>query len=111
MGKSSFGANCALCHGDDAKGGGEVAELFRVPPSDLTTLADQAGGKYPFSVVYHIVVDGMEARGHGNSEMPIWGDYFISDALVDRGVNTADAVNIASGRILSLVYYLESIQE
>ena len=52
----------------------------------------------------------MEAVGHGRSEMPIWGDYFIADALEDRGVKMSDAVEIAAGRVLSLTYYLESIQ-
>ena len=111
LGKSSFGARCALCHGPDAKGGGEIAVLFRTKPSDLTNLAELAGGQFPFDDVYHIVVDGMDQPGHGDSQMPIWGDYFMADALQDRGVNMADAVEIATGRVLSLVYYLESIQQ
>lgn len=111
IGKSSFGARCALCHGKDAKGGGDIAELFQTPPSDLTKLAERNGGQFPFSVAYQTVIDGMGERAHGDSEMPIWGDYFIADALEDRGVNKADAIHIAQGRILSLVYYLESIQE
>ena len=53
----------------------------------------------------------MEKRGHGGATMPIWGDFFISDALVDRGVTETDALYIAAGRALSVVYYLESIQE
>ncbi len=43
--------------------------------------------------------------------MPIWGDHFLKDTLEDRGVSEADAEHIVQGRILSLVYYLESIQE
>ena len=111
LGKSTFGARCALCHGADGKGGGEVAELFRVPPADLTTLAERNGGAFPFARVYSIIVDGMDAAGHGDSEMPIWGDYFIADALEDRGVKLSDAIEITQGRVLSLTYYLESIQE
>jgi mono/diheme cytochrome c family protein len=110
LGKSSFGARCALCHGDDGKGGGEIAELFRVPPSDLTKLSERNGGAFPFARVYGIIVDGMDEAGHGDSTMPIWGDYFIADALEDRGVKMSDAVEIAAGRVLSLTYYLESIQ-
>ncbi|NND19096.1 MAG: c-type cytochrome [Silicimonas sp.] len=111
LGKSSFGARCALCHGADGKGGGEVSELFRVPPADLTTLAERNDGAFPFARVYSIIVDGMDDVGHGDSEMPIWGDYFISDALEDRGVKMSDAIEITQGRVLSLTYYLESIQE
>ena len=101
LGKSTFGARCALCHGADGKGGGE----------DLTTLAERNGGAFPFARVYSIIVDGMDAAGHGDSEMPIWGDYFIADALEDRGVKLSDAIEITQGRVLSLTYYLESIQE
>lgn len=111
LGKSSYGALCAVCHGDDAKGGGQVAELFEVKPPNLTKLSERAGGAFPFSDVYQMIVLGMEAPGHGTSEMPIWGDYFMADALEDRGVGKSDAVTIAAGRALSLTYYLESIQE
>jgi mono/diheme cytochrome c family protein len=110
LGKSTFGARCALCHGEDGKGGGEIAELFRVPPADLTKLAERNDGAFPFARVYSIIVDGMDEAGHGDSKMPIWGDYFIADALEDRGIKMSDAVEIATGRVLSLTYYLESIQ-
>lgn len=110
LGKSTFGARCALCHGEDGKGGGEIAGLFRVPPADLTKMAERNDGTFPFARVYSIIVDGMDQAGHGDSKMPIWGDYFIADALEDRGVKMSDAVDIATGRVLSLTYYLESIQ-
>ena len=111
LGKSAYGALCVVCHGSDGKGGGQVGELFEVKPSDLTKLAERAGGRFPFPDVYHMIILGMEAPGHGPSEMPIWGDYFMADALEDRGVNATDALYIAAGRALSLTYYLESIQE
>ncbi len=111
LGKSTFNARCALCHGQDAMGTGDIAELFKVRPSDLTKLAKNNGDKFPFSEVYHTIVEGMQERGHGENKMPIWGDYFMADALQDRGVSPGEAMEIAAGRILSLVYYLESIQQ
>ena len=111
LGKSANGAHCALCHGANAEGGGEVGELFAVKPPNLTKLAERAGGRFPFSDVYHVVILGMEAPGHGPSEMPVWGDYFMADALEDRGVKPWDALEIAAGRALSLTLYLESIQD
>lgn len=111
LGKTAYGAYCAICHGDDGKGGGQVGEMFEVKPPNLTTLSKNAGGRFPFADVYNVIILGMEAPGHGTSEMPIWGEYFMSDALQDRGVSKTDALFIASGRALSLVYYLESIQE
>jgi mono/diheme cytochrome c family protein len=111
LGKSAYGALCAVCHGPDAKGGGEVAALFEVQPPSLTKLSERAGGKFPFSEVYQTIILGMEAPGHGPSEMPVWGDYFMADALTDRGLNKSDAMFVAAGRALSVAYYLESIQE
>jgi len=111
LGESTYGVRCALCHGAEGKADTDIVGLLRQPPADLTKLSERAGGAFPFSDVYHIIVDGMEAVGHGGSDMPIWGDYFIADALEDRGITTADAIHITQGRILSLVYYLESIQE
>lgn len=111
LGKSTFDARCALCHGADGKGGGEISELFQVPPADLTTLTERSGGDFPFARVYGIIVDGMDEAGHGDAQMPIWGDYFIADALEDRGVKMSDAIEITQGRVLSLTYYLESVQQ
>jgi hypothetical protein len=53
-------------------------------------------------------IDGRDGvRAHG-STMPIWGERFEASATSQRG-ETADMV--ARGRILSLIYYLQSIQE
>ena len=109
LGESSYFMNCAVCHGDDGTGTGDVADLLRVPPPDLTTLSERAGGAFPFSEVYQSVSEGIY-RAHGG-EMPIWGNYFMTDTLKDRGINAEDAGHIVQGRILSLVYYLESIQK
>ena len=111
LGKSSYHARCALCHGIDGKGGGEIAELFKVAPSNLTELAKRSGGSFPFVQVYYTLAQGMQKPGHGDAEMPIWGDYFVSDSLEDRGVTPGDAISIAAGRIMALTLYLESIQQ
>lgn len=112
LGKSAYGAHCAACHGIDAKGNGEFADLLNVKPADLTTLTKRApGGAFPFSEVYQVISMGKTAPGHGHSQMPIWGNYFRADALKDRGVDASDADYIAVGRALSLTYYLESIQQ
>ena len=50
LGRSTYTAHCALCHGAGGKGDGEIAQLFQVPPSDLTKLAEQSDGRFPFTV-------------------------------------------------------------
>lgn len=112
LGKSTYGALCAGCHGEEAKGGGTVGELFTVQPPDLTKISERAEREvFPFADVYEVITLGMEAPGHGSSQMPVWGDYFLADAMKDRGISTSEAIFIAAGRALSLAHYLESIQE
>jgi len=111
LGKSAYGTYCAVCHGQDAKGDGELAALFEVKPTNLTKLSQRSDGDFPFADVYEVIVLGKEAPGHGTSEMPVWGDYFMADALEDRGMHKSDAMFVAAGRALSLAYYLETIQE
>lgn len=111
LGESTYKARCAVCHGENADGKGTASGLFAVTPPDLTQLSERAGGAFPFSDVYRIVQGGAPEAAHGESSMPIWGEYFMADALQDRGVSQSDAIDIAVGRTLSLVYYLESIQQ
>jgi mono/diheme cytochrome c family protein len=112
IGKQEFVRSCAACHGEYGKGDGLVAGLLLVKPPDLTSIRKRHGGKFPASWVYRIIDGRTQMRPHGSEEMPIWGDRYRVDAL--RGLPlplnvSADAV--VHGKILSLVYYLELIQE
>lgn len=111
LGKSEFQTRCALCHGLEGRADGHVTELFEAKPRTLTKLKESNGGLFPFSEVYQMIDGRKMPKPHGTNEMPIWGDYFMEDALLDRGVNKRDAQHIVQGRILSVVYYLQSIQE
>ncbi len=56
-----------------------------------------------------MIIDGRTGVGPHGSDMPVWGDIFKMhevDASADYGAET-----IVRGRILSLVKYLESIQQ
>lgn len=112
LGKKEFIRSCAACHGESAKGDGPVADLLLVRPADLTRIRERHGGEFPASWVYRVIDGRNEIRPHGGSGMPIWGDRYRADAL--RGLPLplnvgADAV--VHGRILTLVFYLELIQE
>ena len=112
IGKQEFIRSCAACHGESGKGDGLVAGLLLVKPPDLTSIRKRHDGEFPTSWVYRIIDGRNEMRPHGSKEMPIWGDRFRADAL--RGLPLplnvgADAV--VHGRILSLVFYLDIIQE
>lgn len=112
IGKQEYIRSCAACHGESGRGDGLVAELLMVKPPNLTSLRKRHDGKFPVEWVYRIIDGRNEIRPHGSGAMPIWGDRYRADAL--RGLPLplnvgADA--IVHGRILSLVFFLELIQE
>ncbi len=95
---------CASCHGRDGKGKGPMADLLRTVPADLTQLKKK-NDQFPFWRIYAII-DGREAvMAHGSRTMPVWGAHFLTEA----GGQPLDEQRVI-GRILALVYYLESIQ-
>jgi hypothetical protein len=107
-GKREFERSCVTCHGMDAKGNGPSAAVLNVKPTDLTQLSKQHGGVFLFWRVYEKIngTDEAPIRVHGTREMPIWGDRFRIESLPDDEQRMG-----VRGRILSLVHYLESIQE
>lgn len=75
-GKEMFTAYCAVCHGADAKGGGPAATALKVPPTDLTLLSKNNGGKYPALKVTAIIHGESSLPAHGSKDMPVWERYF-----------------------------------
>jgi mono/diheme cytochrome c family protein len=105
-GQREYQAYCATCHGTQAKGDGPMSTILTVAPADLTQIRKQNNGEFPFWRVYKII-DGRDmVRGHGARGMPVWGAYFLSE----EGGGYLDEDRVI-GRVLGLVYYLQSIQE
>jgi mono/diheme cytochrome c family protein len=101
-GSDLYQAYCAVCHGNDAKGGGPMARALRVPPSDLTRIAVHSGGIFPTQRVERIISGESEvATGHGTREMPLWGPVF-SQVAWDQDLGRV--------RIDNLAKYLEKLQ-
>ena len=108
VGEQEYMVACSGCHGESGMGDGPLAGLLNVETPNLTTLAAEKGdGKFPFEWVLWMVDGRKIIRAHG-STMPIWGERYQTSAMSQRG-ETAEMV--ARGRMLSLVYYLESIQQ
>lgn len=106
-GWQEYSIACAGCHGESGLGNGPLAELLNVATPNLTDLTQSNGGAFPYEAVL-TTIDGRDGvRAHG-SAMPIWGERFQASATSQRG-ETAEMV--ARGRILSLVYYLKSVQK
>ncbi|MGE0483896.1 MAG: cytochrome c [Gammaproteobacteria bacterium] len=104
VGKDRFANYCAACHGLDAKGDGPVAFVLKKAPPDLTVLAKNNGGDFPFNKVYDMV-DGRGMPGaHGTREMPVWGGEWKDSSRV--GAETE-----VRGRLLEIIIFLRSVQQ
>lgn len=111
-GKQEYMVACAVCHGESGKGEGPFAPLLNISTPDLTRLAannEDDPGVFPFLDVLMVVDGRTGVRGHGDTSMPIWGERFKASAMETAGPYGAELE--VRGRLLSLVYYLESIQE
>lgn len=99
---------CSVCHGEQGKGTGPLAEYLKLAPTDLTQISKKNGGQFPFWRVYRIVDGREEVRGHGTRAMPIWGDEIRMD---EKKALPQFQEDLVAGRIWQMISYLESIQE
>lgn len=108
LGQDTFNQYCATCHGADGKGGGPLSELMTLAAPDLTQLSARNDGVFPMLKVIHVIDGRTGVRAHGG-DMPVYGMIFSHDVEVTSGAYAG--VLASRGRILSVAYYLESIQE
>ena len=106
-GESEYQRACVVCHGIDGRGDGIMRQYLKIPPANLRQLAKNNGGKFPFWEVYAKIDGQREVRGHGTREMPIWGERFRAEP----GSDAKSALTQVAGRILTLTYYLQHIQD
>jgi len=101
-GKDMFNSYCAVCHGTDGKGNGPAASAMKATPTDLTLLAQKAGGKYPSAHVSAVIRGQANLPSHGSADMPVWGPLFSS---ISQGHEAQ-----VQQRIANLVKYIETLQ-
>jgi mono/diheme cytochrome c family protein len=100
-GQVMFNAYCAVCHGVSGKGDGPAASEFKIPPANLTTLAQRHDGKFPEDYVVQILETGpRDAKAHGSKDMPVWGALF-------KAIGDSAQTNL---RIRNLTEYIRSLQ-
>ena len=113
VGKNEYMNKCAVCHGQSGKGDGGATDILKVAPTDLTTLSKKNGGVFPFERVL-MSIDGRQlVKGHGDRDMPIWGnDYSREKARAGEYYFDVpyDMEMYARMRILSIIDYLNRIQ-
>lgn len=105
--KADYVNYCASCHGVGGEGNGPMASTLKNPPTNLTILAKENGGTFPYLKLRKII-DGSytegKLRSHSSKEMPIWGDAFRREAL-DTNSHVA-----AQARIMNILDYISMIQ-
>lgn len=113
LGKREYENSCALCHGKDGKGTGAINDLLKQRPTDLTTLAKRNKGVFPVDRLYAVIEGGETIAGHGDRDMPAWGNRYSSDSVkaAEYYMDVPyDGEMYARARILSLIDYLSRIQ-
>lgn len=101
-GKEMYTSYCAVCHGTDGKGEGPAASALKVPPTDLTSLSKNNGGKYPSLKVVASIHGESALPAHGSKEMPVWGSLFWNMSGGHEGE--------VQQRVSNLNKYIESMQ-
>lgn len=110
-GAALFAENCAMCHGADARGQGELANELRSEtgrkPADLTTISRRNKGNFPRARVLSYI-DGYTRGPLPDQNMPEFG-LLLEGPTVP--VDSGDGVMSPTPRPLAaLAVYLESIQ-
>ena len=102
-GQEMYASYCAVCHGANATGNGPAQSALKIPATDLTTLAQKNGGKYPAMHVSSVLRGDAELAAHGSKDMPVWGPLF-------RNMSQGHDAEVQQ-RIANINSYIESLQK
>ena len=110
IGKEEYRMHCAACHGLDGRGDGPIGQILKTPAPNLAMITERNGGKFPVQKIYDIIEGSSVVAAHGTRDMPLWGDRYREapqPVTPDQAIMSDDQ---AQQRILSLVYYLGTLQ-
>ena len=111
IGKLEYQGSCAACHGTAGKGDGPVSSALAHPVPDLTALAKNNNGVFPFDRIYQIIDGRAEVKTHGPRDMPVWGRSFnMQPSIYSDNYPTIYSESAARSRILALTEYLYRLQ-
>ena len=98
---------CAVCHGTSGKGDGPAAAALAKPVADLSALAANNDGTFPFKQVEKSITGESQAVAHGPVDMPVWGQRF-EELRPDWKQSRRKA--LARQRIYNLTLHIETLQ-
>jgi mono/diheme cytochrome c family protein len=111
VGKMEYEGACAVCHGLSGKGDGYLRSQLANRVPDLTVLARNNKGVFPFDRVYQIIDGRQEVKSHGPREMPVWGRSFnLQSSIYFENYPRQDVESAARSRILALTEYIYRLQ-
>lgn len=110
IGQEEYLQHCAACHGPEGRGDGPIGRILKTPAPNLAMIATRNNGTFPVQKIYAIIDGSDVVAAHGTRDMPLWGDRYrrASKPLTPDQQNIADEQ--AQQRVLSLVYYLATLQ-
>lgn len=106
VGQEIYQQYCATCHGTDGAGAGPLLEMMTAKAPDLTQLSKTNDGEFPMLRVIHVIDGRTGLRAHGGP-MPVYGALF--DKEIEGG--PYGSVLYTRGKVLSLAYFLETLQD
>ena len=110
VGKWEYDGNCAACHGENGKGFGPVVGSLKQLPPDLTMLAKNNAGVFPFARVYDVIDGRQPVAVHGPRDMPIWGRHYSAMNSALSPYPYFDNEAFARAKILALTEYIYRLQ-
>ena len=105
-GRQMYLQYCGSCHGKEGKGDGAVSRDLKVRVPDLTGLAKKNQGVYPLDDVMATIDGRRLVRGHGDRNMPVWGEAFHSEA---EGKKYSELTTLLKAKIIA--EYVATLQK
>jgi len=111
VGKREYETACAVCHGVRGTGDGPLKDELKSGVPDLTVLARNNNGVFPFDRIYQVIDGRHEVKTHGPRDMPVWGNSLRSQSSVYfEDYPPSDTESSGRSRILALIEYLYRLQ-
>jgi len=84
QGKQLYMQYCSSCHGKDGKGNRSMVAYLKIKVPDLTVLKKNNKGIYPLQKVMSSIDGSRKVRGHGDRQMPVWGEVFRKETEKEK---------------------------
>lgn len=109
LGVIEYEISCLPCHGQDGRGDGPRANSLKAPPPNLRKIAKSNKGVFPARRLAEIIDGRAIVGGHGQREMPVWGDRYR--IRLDERERSSEIERRVRLQIAALLQYLRTIQE